>query len=366
MGYALMSEESGEKTHAATAQKLADARKKGDIARAPDVSVAAAYLGLLAAIIVFGSAVVGALFDTMSSVFAHADTVAPNLLGPGGRAQLLGLFGTGLGASLLLLALPGLAVLIVLLAQRGLFAVPSKLSPKLSRISPIQGAKNKFGTKGLVEFGKTLLKMIAVGCVVGIYLAAQGDQIVGAAALPAPALALMLGGVLVALLGKVSLIAVAIGALDFFWQRSHHLAQMRMSHQDMREEHKNAEGDPHVKAQRRARGQAIAMNQMLADVPKADVIVVNPTHFAVALQWSRDKGSAPICVAKGVDGIAAQIRKLAAEAGVPIHSDPPTARAIHATVEIGQEIRPEHYRAIAAAIRFAEAMRKRLREQGIS
>jgi len=98
---------------------------------------------------------------------------------------------------------------------------------------------------------------------------------------------------------------------------------------------------------------------MMLDVPKADVVIVNPTHYAVALKWSREKGSAPVCVAKGVDAVAAQIRARAAEAGVPLHRDPPTARAIHATVEIGQEIRPEQYRAVAAALRFAAEMRRK-------
>ncbi|MGB8814338.1 MAG: EscU/YscU/HrcU family type III secretion system export apparatus switch protein, partial [Paracoccaceae bacterium] len=120
-----------------------------------------------------------------------------------------------------------------------------------------------------------------------------------------------------------------------------------------------SEGDPHAKAQRRQRGYDIATNKMLADVATADVIVVNPTHYAVALKWDRTAKRAPICVAKGVDEIAARIRERAAEAGVPIHRDPPTARALHASVELGQEIRPEHYRAVAAAVRFAEAMRRR-------
>ena len=117
-----------------------------------------------------------------------------------------------------------------------------------------------------------------------------------------------------------------------------------------------------MKSQRRQRAQAIAMNRMLADVPKADVIVVNPTHYAVALKWSRKSGRAPVCLAKGVDEAAARIREIAATAGVPIHSDPPTARALHASVETGQEIRPEHYAPVAAAIRFAESMRRRARE----
>ena len=103
------------------------------------------------------------------------------------------------------------------------------------------------------------------------------------------------------------------------------------------------------------------LTQMMADVPRADVVIVNPTHYAVALTWSRQPGAAPVCVAKGVDEIAARIREIAAEAGVPIRSDPPTARALYATTDLGAEIAPEHYRPVAAAIRFAEMMRKRAR-----
>ncbi|HHC29844.1 MAG TPA: flagellar biosynthesis protein FlhB, partial [Rhodobacterales bacterium] len=119
--------------------------------------------------------------------------------------------------------------------------------------------------------------------------------------------------------------------------------------------------DPQLKQQRRQKGYDIAMNRMLADVPDADVVVVNPTHYAVALKWSRSPGEAPACVAKGVDEVAARIREVAAESGVSIHSDPPTARAVFASVEIGEEIRPEQYQAIAAAIRFSENIRRKAR-----
>jgi flagellar biosynthetic protein FlhB len=134
-----------------------------------------------------------------------------------------------------------------------------------------------------------------------------------------------------------------------------------MSRKEMLDEFKANEGDPHLKSARRQRAQEVATNRMLTDVAKADVVVVNPTHYAVALRWDRTKRGAPICVAKGVDEIARRIRERAAEHGIPIHRDPPTARAMHASVEIGQEIRPEHYRAVAAAIRFADSMRKRAR-----
>jgi flagellar biosynthetic protein FlhB len=154
-------------------------------------------------------------------------------------------------------------------------------------------------------------------------------------------------------------LALVLGAADYLWQVYRHRIRNRMSRQDLMDEYRDAEGDPHTRATRRQRGQEIAMNRMLADVPTADVIVVNPTHYAVALKWHRAKRQAPICVAKGVDETAARIRDLAAEHGIPVHRDPPTARAVFATVGIGDQIRPDHYRAVAAALRFAEALRKR-------
>jgi flagellar biosynthetic protein FlhB len=136
-----------------------------------------------------------------------------------------------------------------------------------------------------------------------------------------------------------------------------------MTRQEMTEEHKESEGDPHFRAHRRQRGQEIALNRMLQAVPEADVVVVNPTHYAVALKWNRKDRRAPVCVAKGQDEIAARIRERAIEAGVPIHRDPPTARALHAALDVGDEIGREHYQAVAAAIRFAEAMRKKARRR---
>ena len=160
----------------------------------------------------------------------------------------------------------------------------------------------------------------------------------------------------------MTVLAAAVGAVDWLWEWGQHRRQNRMSRQELMDETKSSEGDPHIKQQRRARAQAIAMNQMLADVPKADVIVVNPTHYAVALRWDRAGGGVPICVAKGVDEIAHRIRAVAAEAGVPVFSDPPTARSLHAMIEIGAPIHPDHFRAVAAAIRFADLIRAKARK----
>jgi flagellar biosynthetic protein FlhB len=169
--------------------------------------------------------------------------------------------------------------------------------------------------------------------------------------------ALFRAAVDVALLATVA--ALVIGLADLVWQRLHHLSRNRMSRKELEDELREAEGDPMLKGQRRQAAVAIAMNQAAAAVPKADVVIVNPTHYAVALAWDRGAGRAPVCVAKGVDEVALQIRRLAAEAGVPLRSDPPTARALHATVAVGEEIPRSHFRAVAAAIRFADKVRQR-------
>jgi flagellar biosynthetic protein FlhB len=136
-----------------------------------------------------------------------------------------------------------------------------------------------------------------------------------------------------------------------------------MSREEMKREQKESEGDPHLNARRRERARELADGRMLSRVDEASVVVTNPTHYAVALAWERARGGAPVCVAKGADEVAARIRERAEAAGVPLHPDPPTARALFAAVPLGAEIRPEHYRAVAAAILFAEEMRARRRAQ---
>lgn len=357
-------ETSGEKSHDPTPKKIEDARKKGDIAKSNDLTVAAVYLGLLLAIIASGGNAILEAAKGLSAFISSPDLLVDKILGAGG-VKLSSQMVLGIVAPLLpLFALPFLAAILSLVGQRAIVVAPSKLLPKLNRISPLAGAKNKFGKSGLVEFAKTFIKMSMVGIIVGVYLRGEFDSIVGLARSSPTAMIGMLFGVLVDLLILVTVLAIIVGVGDFLWQKYNHIQKLQMSFQELKDEGKEAEGDPHTKGQRRQRGRDIATNRMLLDVPKADVIVVNPTHYAIALQWSKKKGSAPKCVAKGEDEIAAKIREIANAAGVPIHSDPPTARAIHATVEIGQEIQEQHYRAIAAALRYAEVMRKKARERG--
>ncbi len=357
-------DDSGEKSHDASQQKIDKSRKKGDIARSMDVSAAAGYLGLYIAFVFVGMRGLGDSAGVLAQVFGNADTLSRSVLSSGGLALSASLIAQALAVLIPIFLLPFTAALLVSLAQRIIVVAPSKIKPKANRISPIQGFKNKFGTKGIVEFLKTLTKMILVSTGVYLYLRVKKDDILGVVRGSPAEVTVMLGEVLTSMVLLVMVIALMIALVDFLWQKYHHLQKLRMSHKELKDEAKESEGDPHMKGQRRARAQEIATNQMLHDVPRADVVVVNPTHYAVALEWSRTPGTAPVVIAKGVDDVARRIREVALDSNVPIHSDPPTARALHATVKIGQEIDPEHYRAIAAAIRFATEMRAKAKERG--
>ncbi len=353
-----MSEDDDDKSYEPSQKRLQEARKRGEIPKSADLSTAAAYAGFVLIGLVGGGSLLQRFGQTGLVLLDQADRLAPLLFGRA-SAPVAGMAAGFVTAALPLLAAPMLAVVLALFAQRAVHFAPEKLAVKWSRISPLATARQKFGREGLFEFGKSFAKLLTVALILGIQLSNNAEDILASLALqPAQSAALMLK-LLLHFMVLVVITTTVFGGVDYMWQRMQHLRRNRMSRKDLMDEMKDSEGDPHVKQQRRQRAQEIATNRMLQDVAKADVVVVNPTHYAVALKWSRKGRAAPICVAKGVDEVAARIRTKAVEAGVPLQSDPPTARAIYATVEIGQQIRPEHYRAVAAAIRFAEAMRKR-------
>lgn len=356
-------DDDSDKSYEPTSQKLLKAREKGEVPKSNDLSVVAAYAGFLIALLTVGQYTVEQMGTVFMILIDQSDELARLLTAGPSHALVAGVLKSALLPVALLFCLPAAAVLLNLIAQRALIFAPSKLKPKLSRISPVSNAKNKFGRGGLFEFAKSTVKLLIYGTCLALFLKANLTEILSASAAPAKSSILLMMNLLFRFLFIVIAVALAIGVVDFLWQYAEHMRKNRMSRKEITDETKDAEGDPHVKQHRRQRAQEIATNQMLADVPNADVVIVNPTHFAVALKWTRVAGSAPVCVAKGVDEVAATIRSAAGEAGVPIHSDPPTARTLHSTVDIGQEIAGEHYRPVAAAIRFAEAMRKRAKEQ---
>lgn len=350
-----------DKQHEPTQKKLDDARRKGEVPRSSDLTTAAAYGGFILVAVTLGSPILREVGATMAGLLARAAELSRDMFDGGGRAAT-GSIMTEIGIAFLpWVAVPAAFVLLAAIALRSFTVAPEKLQPKLNRIDPFANAKNKFGRAGLFEFAKSFSKLAIYSTVLALFLWRQMPEMLGTLSLT-PALAtVVLLDLGVRFFTLAFAVAVGIGGVDFLWQKQEHLRKNRMSRKELMDEAKENEGDPQMKHQRRRKGYEIAMNRMLADVPTADVVVVNPTHYAVALKWSRLPGEAPVCVAKGIDEVAARIREVAAEAGVPIHSDPPTARAIHASVQIGAEIRPEHYQAIAAAIRFAEELRRRMR-----
>lgn len=357
-------DESSEKSHEPSQRKLDEARKKGEIAQAPDLSTAMAYLGMLLTGLTLGGFVLQGVGDALMPFIAHSDRLEDLFFEDNATPIAGSVLVTGLKPILPLLMIPGVFVLLTLFGMRGFAFAGTKLKPKFSRLSPIQNAKNKFGRKGLFEFFKSFVKLSVYSILCAVFIRSQLEEIVGTIFTTPAELVLMMTDLMLRFLFIVVLIAATIGGIDAFWQKGEHIRKNRMTLKEVKDEMKESEGDPHLKQHRRMRAQEIALSQMMADVPEADVIIVNPTHYAVALQWSRMPGSAPTCVAKGTDLVAARIREVAAENNVPIHSDPPTARALFASVNVGDEISEDHYRPVAAAIRFADAMRIKARERG--
>jgi flagellar biosynthetic protein FlhB len=355
----------GEKTHEATPRRLEKARQEGDLPRSQDAQSFAAYLGFGAVMLLAGSWATERLGAALIPFLDRPQDLARQFASAGAGEAVLALFSQIVPPVVALVAAPAAMILALLYAQSGIVVTSSRAMPKLSRLSLIQNASNKYGTRGLVEFAKSAVKLGALGAVLGIAVWGEADRLAQYVRVDARLLGQLLDHQFRLILTGVLLVAGALAFFDLLWQRLAHLKKLRMSHQELKEEGKQAEGDPHIRAQRRERARQIANNRMLQAVPEADVVIANPTHYAVALQWRRHDGAAPVCLAKGTDEIALAIRSRAEEAGVPVHEDPPTARSIHGLVEIGQEIHPDHYQAVAAAIIFADQMRQKARERDL-
>ena len=352
-------DEEEDKQHEATQKKLDDARKRGEVPLSQDLTTTGAYAGLVVVAGAFGTATLIEGGAALAAILERSDTLAEAVFDGPATRPVGGLIWAAMLPALPWLAMPFAAVLLSVIAQQGFTVSGKKIAPKLSRVSPLSNAKQKFGRDGLFNFAKSFVKLSIFSALLALSVMADLEAILGALNLSAAGVTSLMLRLGFEFLLVVLLISFALGLVDFLWQRAEHLRKNRMSHKELQDETKDSEGDPHLKQRRRQKGYDIATNRMIADVPSADVVVVNPTHYAVALKWERGSGSAPICVAKGVDEVAARIREVAAQSGVPVHRDPPTARALHGTLNVGDEVRPEHYRPVAAAIRFADAVRKR-------
>lgn len=353
----------GEKSHEATAEKLRKSRKEGDVPYSPEVTAAATYVGFFLALILFAGWSSLKLHVMLTSFLDKPGEIGRHLLHAPDSTFLpflVGQLSTAAAPLFLFLAVFALASAF---AQRAMVVAPSKLKPKLSNLSLVKNAKKKYGPDGLMEFFKSFAKLSAIMLIILFAVKDRFVELPGLSGTAPEQIGELFLRESIYFLGFISVAAMAIAAIDLPWRYFQHRNRLKMTHQELKEENKETQGDPYLKNARRNRAEAIATNKMMQDVPKADIILVNPTHYAVALRWQRDKNRAPTCVAKGVDEIAAKIREIAAASGVPIKRDPPTTRSIHSLVKVGEEIKKEHYAAVAAAIHYADTIRKSHKKQ---
>jgi flagellar biosynthetic protein FlhB len=342
--------EAASRTEEPTPRKLEQAREKGDVAKTielPQLASLAASAGVLA---MLGGWMCRNMAYGLLPFLAHPEAMAVG--GRGGMAVARQALSAAAPALLIVLLAAGAAGAAGHLVQTGLLFTPDKLRPEWSKISPLQGLKRIFGLDGLIQFAKSLAKIALTAAVAWWVLKphlAEFERLAGtdpAAILP------FLAGVLRQLVFAVAGLLLAIAAADWIVQRQRFIARMRMSKEEVKEEFRNTEGDPHVKARQRQIRNERAKRRMMQAVPKATVVVVNPTHYAVALRYEQGRDDAPACVAKGLDALALRIREVAEEAGVPVVEDPPLARTLYAAVDIDAMIPPAHYEAVAKIIGF--------------
>jgi flagellar biosynthetic protein FlhB len=344
-------EDKESKTEEPTEKKVADALEKGNVPRSREISIFASLLGVLA----------GAAFLIAPSAMNLTDDIALLLDQPAGFSLASGHEANALLWAVSLRVGDFLWPVIGILTFSGLAAAlfqhaPSfaldQIKPKWSRISPASGWQRIFGSRGFVEFGKALFKFGAIAIVCLVMLGADRREVIGAMLLDPNGLPGLVLTMVMRLVSAVCAAIVMLVAADIVWSRFRWRADLRMTRQEVKDELKQAEGDPLIKARLRSLARDRARRRMMAVVPKATVVIANPTHYAVALKYERTKGGAPVVVAKGVDLIALRIREIAAQHSVPVVEDKPLARALYDAVEVDQWIPPEFYRAIAKILHF--------------
>ena len=348
------------KTEEATPRKLEEARKKGDVAKSPDVAAAMSLAGATAVLLIGGGYFSRQMAEDMLPFLAE-----PHAMMGGLQAGA----GVEIGMRAVWAVTPFLAALMLAvviggvggnLAQSGFLFTAEKLKPKWSTLSPMSGFKRIFGPDGIVQFIKTFLKLVAIGAVCWMVLKPHTRELENLAAM-SPAMILPFARDLAASLMIAALVFLGFTAgADFIWQKFRFAKRMRMTKEETKEDYKQTEGDPHVKGKLRQIRMQRSRQRMMQAVPTATVIVTNPTHYSVALRYEPDQGDgAPVCVAKGVDAVALRIRELATESGVPIVENVPLARALYAAVEVDDVIPREHFEAAAKVIGFVMQGRKR-------
>jgi flagellar biosynthetic protein FlhB len=352
----MASDDDSQKTEDPTGRKLQEAHDSGQVAKSQEVNNLLMILALTLSVVVFGGGMARDIVN-MSLPFIETPDMVPTDIGHLTTIgwKLLGLILVA-GAAPLVLAL--FAAFFSGYLQFGLILSSESLMPSLEKISPLAGLKRIFSLRSFSDFLKGLLKLAIVGGIVyGVITPSVGElhKLIGMEPI-------QLLGVITSLLNRllftVFAVMVVVTIMDVFYQRYEHIKGLRMSRQEIKDEMRESEGDPMIKGRLRQLRMERARKRMMAEVPKADVVVTNPTHYAVALKYDAEMAS-PKVVAKGVDKTAQKIREIAKENDVPVVENPPLARGLYAAIDIDQEITPEFYKAVAEVIGYIYRMKRR-------
>lgn len=350
-----MAEDLGDKTEEPTAKRLSDARLRGQVAKSADLSAAIDLIGAAGLLVLLGGVAVKGFIAIMRQTLdeqglgATGDTLEPLL-------RFCAIEAAKAAAPLL-----GVMVLVGLvsqLVQVGFLFSTEKLTPKFERLNPFKGFANLFGKRNLAKTVVNTGKLILVLVVGWRFLSTAFEKVTYLPVLDAMAGVWLIARLAGELTAWLLAILLAIGLLDFTYQKWQHRQDLRMTKSDVKEERRSMDGDPHVKGRRLSMARKLAMQRINSAVPRADVVVTNPTHFAVAIEYDSERMRAPKVVAKGADYLAMRIREVAIMHGVPIVERPPLARALFEGVDVGMEITPEYYQAVAEILAFVYKLDK--------
>lgn len=341
-------QDSGDKTEEPTAHKLNEARKKGDVPKGQEIPTFAVLAAGAVGIAALGGTTASGVADLAAGPWS---TLATQEITAAALTRMLRDLAFGLVLVLaplfLILALAGL---FGHLGQTGLLFTASKIEPKLSKLNPVDGLKRMFGPSGFSNFAKGVGKMAIVGAACLAVMWPDRHLLPGLVELEPLAMLAAVHMEVLKLCAAALAAYLVLAIIDYVAARHAFMKKQRMSHYDIKQEFKQTDGDPMVKARIRQIRQERTRKRMMAAVPDATVVIANPTHYAVALRYEPGEDAAPVCVAKGVDLIALQIRRVASEHDVPVREDPPLARALYASSELDQPVSPQHYAALALII----------------
>ena len=354
-----MAEQQGqEKTEAPTEKKRRESREEGQVAFSRELPSAALLAGILLTLIATSPLILNAFREMTTQIFremSKADELSIDSL-----YDLSGeIFSTLLPAFAPFAAIIVLVGILASVLQVGVQITLKAIAPKFNKISPLTGLKRLFSTQSLADFLKSMAKLIIVGIVGYITYMDKITELNGLSVATPEAILEYNFTVVAEVSGKIVLALVAIAIFDYLYQRWHHEKQLMMTKQEVKEETKQTEGDPQLKARIRQIQREMSNARMMQEVPKADALIVNPTHFSVAILYDRDVMEAPEVTAKGTDHMALRMRTVARENSVPILERPELARDLYANVEIGETIPERFYKAIAEILAFVYRLRRR-------